>query len=107
MINPFNIFYDTSVDIYSSEGQSGYDCIAEKTFSGSVICDIQPVEDCMEPKMYGQEINREYKLFCDSKDFINEGGYALCGGRWYRIVSVQRRKLGMSALLRLCADEVI
>ena len=44
MINPFERFYDTEIEVYEV-GENTYEKKGEKTLLGSVVCDIQPYEN--------------------------------------------------------------
>lgn len=52
MINPFERFYDTEIEVYEV-GENTYEKKGEKTLLGSVVCDIQPYENELENRIYG------------------------------------------------------
>ena len=99
MINPFNRFYDTEISVYEAE-ENTYEKKGEKTFIGTVICDIQPCGIDMQSKEYGLSENRAYKIFTDSNDIIAVGRYVLFGGDWYRIVRSEDGHFGQNAVMR-------
>ncbi len=99
MINPFERFYDTSVEVFNG-GEVSYEGESEKTYLASVICDIQPLSDDTDRKLYGLSSQRSYKLFCDKNDFIKKGRYIRFGGEWYLITSVMDWSFGMTAVMR-------
>ena len=69
MINPFERFYDTEIEVYEV-GENTYEKKGEKTLLGSVVCDIQPYENELENRIYALTENKKYKVFCDKTDLI-------------------------------------
>ena len=61
MINPFERFYDTEIEVYEV-GENTYEKKGEKTLLGSVVCDIQPYENELENRIYGLTENKKYKV---------------------------------------------
>ena len=62
MINPFERFYDTEIEVYEV-GENTYEKKGEKTLLGSVVCDIQPYENELENRIYGLTENKKYKFW--------------------------------------------
>ena len=60
MINPFERFYDTEIEVYEV-GENTYEKKGEKTLLGSVVCDIQPYENELENRIYGLTENNNIK----------------------------------------------
>lgn len=107
MTDPFCRFYDVPLGVYELTDADSYDKRAEKSLVGNIVCDLQPLDSSLKAKLFGAEESREYKLFCDKNDIVKAGRYVLHGGEWYRIVSAEQWNFGMTAVMRLCADEVI
>lgn len=104
MINPFNRFYDTRIDIYTAEKNS-YNKKGERTFVTSITADIQPYTDNTEKKPFGLDENRACKMFCDKNSAVKCGAHVLFGGKWYMISAVSEGYFGMSAVIRSCEYE--
>ena len=85
MINPFERFYDTEIEVYEV-GENTYEKKGEKTLLGSVVCDIQPYE--------------KYKVFCDKTDLIKIGRYAKFGDEFFEIIKAECWNFGMTAMMR-------
>ena len=57
MINPFERFYDTEIEVYEV-GENTYEKRVKNTL-GSVVCDIQPYENELENRIYGLTENKK------------------------------------------------
>ena len=84
MINPFERFYDTEIEVYEV-GENTYEKKGEKTLLGSVVCDIQPYENELENRIYGLTENKKYKVFCDE---------------FFEIIKAECWNFGMTAMMR-------
>ena len=99
MINPFELFYDTEIEVYEV-GENTYEKKGEKTLLGSVVCDIQPYENELENRIYGLTVNKKYKVFCDKTDLIKIGRYAKFGDEFFEIIKAEWWNFGMTAMMR-------
>lgn len=99
MINPFERFYDTEIEVYEV-GENTYEKKGEKTLLGSVVCDIQPYENELENRIYGLTENKKYKVFCDKTDLIKIGRYAKFGDEFFEIIKAECWNFGMTAMMR-------
>lgn len=99
MINPFERFYDTQIEIYEG-GENTYETSGEKTFLGTLVCDIQPCGSDTESSEYGLCANKAYKLYSDSTELLKDGRYVLFGGSLYLIVRSEKGSFGDTALMR-------
>ena len=95
----FREFYKTPVEIYALTKNSDYSNGAKTAFICSINADIQPFDGNMESLDFGQQIKKRIKLYCGSCDAVCEGNYAITDGMSYRIVYVERRNLGICAVL--------
>ncbi len=98
-MNPFNRFYDTQISVFASE-ENTYSKKGERTLVGTLVCDLQPYTSDTESKIYGLDHDRRYKVFCDTNDFLKVGRHVFFGGEWYMVVSIERWRMGMTALIR-------
>lgn len=99
MINSFERFYDTEIEVYEV-GENTYEKKGEKTLLGSVVCDIQPYENELENRIYGLTENKKYKVFCDKTDLIKIGRYAKFGDEFFEIIKAECWNFGMTAMMR-------
>lgn len=95
----FSRFYKTPVKIFSVKQGSSYRNEAETEQVCSILADLQPYGGGMEEKQFGLEVKRRLKMYCGDCGEIAEGGYAEADGRRYRIISVERRSMGIVAVL--------
>lgn len=100
MLNPFERFYDTTVEVYEDVGANTYGAEAEKRPLGELVCDLQPYSDLLESKLRGFDEEKRYKLYCDKTDLVTVGKYVLFGGGLYRIESVEVWSFGLTAVIR-------
>ena len=100
MINPFERFYDTEIEVYEV-GENTYEKKGEKTLLGSVVCDIQPYENELENRIYGLTENKKYKVFCDKTDLIKIGRYAKFGDEFFEIIKAECWNFGMTAMMKV------
>lgn len=103
MMNPFERFYDTKIDVYAAE-ENEYEKRGQKNLLGTVVCDIQPYRSDTESKPYGLSENVSYKLFCDKNDLMKTGRYVSFAGAWYMIATVEIWSFGMTVMIRSCDD---
>lgn len=104
MVNPFDRFYDTPLEVYEA-GSGSYEEKGKRVRIGSVVCDIQPYENDTENKMFGLDEQRSYKLYCNRNDLVKCGKYILFGGSWYKIVRAETWSFGMTAVIRGADNE--
>lgn len=97
--NAFSRFYKTPVKIFRIKHGSSYREEAQTEQVCSVLADLQPYGGGMDEKQFGLEVKRGFKMYCGDCGEIAEGGYAETDGRIYRIISVQRRSMGVVAVL--------
>lgn len=95
----FSRFYKTPVKIFRIKHGSSYQKEAQTERVCSVLADLQPYGGGMEEKQFGLEVKRGLKMYCGDCSEITEGGYAEADGRKYRIISVERRNMGIVAVL--------
>ena len=89
MINPFERFYDTEIEVYE---------VGENTYEKKG--DIQPYENELENRIYGLTENKKYKVFCDKTDLIKIGRYAKFGDEFFEIIKAECWNFGMTAMMR-------
>ena len=87
-MNEFSVFYDSQVKIYKNNSGGDYGTSAEKSFLKSISADVQPVTLSLSDREYGLSPNVKAKMF-----------FAETGGTEYRITGLQKRGLGMCAVL--------
>ena len=104
MLNPFERFYDTAVEIYSRM-DNGYSDGDTKTYLGKIICDLQPYTGDTEDKLYGLSSEKQYKLYADNSAIIKEGNIVKFAEGYYMIVNVKEWRFGTVALIRSVGDE--
>ena len=95
MINPFERFYDTEIEVYEV-GENTYEKKGEKTLLGSVVCDIQPYEN----RIYGLTEQKKQTVFCDKTDLIKIGRAAKFGDEFFEIIKAECWNFGMTAMMR-------
>lgn len=104
MINPFERFYDTEIEIYRLT-DGGYSNGDTKTYLGKIICDLQPYRDETQDAMRGLSSDRQYKIYSDKYPIIKNGNLVLFGGAWYRIICTEEWSFGTTAVMRCIDDE--
>ncbi len=103
MLNPFNRFYDTTVEIYSRV-DNGYTDGDAKTYLGKIVCDLQPYTGDTEDKPYGLSSEKMYKLYADRRGIIKTGNMVKFADGWYRIADTEEWSLGVTAVIRSVED---
>ena len=84
MINPFERFYDTEIEVYE---------VGENTYE-------KKGENELEKRIYGLTENKKYKVFCDKTDLIKIGRYAKFGDEFFEIIKAECWNFGMTAMMR-------
>ncbi len=100
-MNKFSVFYDSQVKIYKNSSGGAYGTSAEKSFLKSISADVQPLTLSLSDREYGLSPNVKAKMFfaLTDSDGVAVGDCAETGGTEYRITGLQKRGLGMCAVL--------
>ncbi len=95
----FARFYKTPVNIYEVTRSSSYSIPAKTEPLCSVLADVQPREGGLCEEEYGFTLKRRFKMYCGVCDQIREGQLAEFDGIKCRITLVERRSIGIAAML--------
>lgn len=103
----FKRFYNTAVDLYNDFGDMKYTSEKSCVYLGSIMADIQPFRvgtiESLKKKEYGFAPDSTKKLFCADNDLLKQGVLLEFEGVKYRCAYVEKRLMGMMAVVRQMA----
>ena len=100
----FKRFYDTKADVYDDLWDTKYSSEKKCEYHGSIMADIQPFRvgtiDSIKKEKYGVSPDSTKKLYCENNDILKQGMLVDIGTALYRCAYVEKRDMGMMAVLR-------
>lgn len=103
MLNPFERFYNTEINIVRVKKGSGYSDRGNETTEhlGTIICDLQPFNGGLAAKEYGLNTECQYRIFTDHSAYVTEGNHAKIDDKLYKIIYAANWHFGKVAILQL------